>query len=177
MRRSVAFSVLFVVVAVAVGSCLAISLKGGQNTTDTDTTATPTINGNTTKSEVQIEGFHWMSSYWYTAVGDVQCGMAFNLTVHNLSGEDIDNLTIEIQMLNANNTQVETSIWFEGGSTFYTNNIYPIGNLSANESRTFDGSILTDWDTLRQAAGPLTARVSLRIAAADLDKLVVEVPG
>jgi hypothetical protein len=166
MRRSLIFSVLIVVIALAVGSCLAIVLKGDQNSNST--------NGNTNRSEVQIEDFQWPAGHWYT-FGDIQIGISFNFTVHNLSGKEIDNLTVQIELFDANNSQVETSIWFEGRSTLYTNNSYPLGNLSEHESRTFAGSIASDLDKLSRVAYPLTAHVSLKMGDALLDELEVEV--
>lgn len=128
---------------------------------------------------VEIEDFHWISHHWDTN-GQVQVSVAFNLTVHNLSSKEIGNLTVQIKIFDANNSQVETTTMFYGpnGLSEYTNNICPIGHLLADESRTFTGAIISDLGKLSQSrvTYPLTAHVSLKIDGTVIDELEIEVP-
>jgi hypothetical protein len=130
-----------------------------------------------TSFTIEIEEFHW-TSHWYIVGGAVQAGRAFNLTVHNLSSKEIGNLTVQIKIFDANNSQVEIRTFFYGpnGGFLYENNICPIGRLLADESHTFSGAIESDGDNILQSrvAYPLTAHVSLKMDDTVLDELEVE---
>ena len=143
-RKALAF-ILIAVFAVSAAAWLSlVDLANADHPSPipTNATATPTAIGNTTKSGVQIEDFHYTSAP--TAIVGVEAHLSFNVTIHNLTDEDIDGLTLEVKRFDDNGNEMTHGTMYPGryGWAAYRNESYPLGRLYANESRTITGAVM-----------------------------------
>jgi hypothetical protein len=122
----------------------------------TNATATPTINATITKSGVQIEDFHYTS--WDPGPVFPLLSARFNVTIPNFTDEDIDGLTLEVKMFDANGSKMSYHTVY--GNVVYENESYPLGRLYAKESRTITGTVISSWGAV--GVDPLTTIICVK---------------
>ncbi|XHH08465.1 MAG: hypothetical protein ACFCUE_12970 [Candidatus Bathyarchaeia archaeon] len=113
------------------------------------------------------------TSTWGTP-GGVMAAISFNITLENLEQEDLDSLSLDVKMLDANGSKIKPEALFYGpeiighGALFGT----PFdGILHAKEVRTIRGGIISDWGTVNDSSKPLTAVATVKIGNQTLDEL------
>ena len=149
MNRRVIVAIFLFILCGSIGSVLLVSQIQALN---------PTGNGSENSNlpethrpyKANITDCKW--SGWGSP-GGVQAARSFNLTLLNSGEEDMEGLTIDIIMLDANGTKLPTDTLFYGpGVIGYGADIQPFdGILRQDKSRTIRGVIITDWGSLASA--------------------------
>jgi opacity protein-like surface antigen len=122
---------------------------------------------------VQITEFKLIGRW--NAPGGVLAAIGFNLTIHNLENRDVNGLTVEVRVLNANGSEIQAKTMWDLGPGIYETDPFDVGVLHAEEVRTLTGGIWSDWNTLDNAwtLGPITAVATIKLGNAALDEAEV----
>jgi hypothetical protein len=122
--------------------------------------------------DVNITEFKFTST-WGTPAG-VTAAIGFNITLQNLENKDLNGLSLEVKMFDANGSEIQTQTLFYGpGILGHGAQIEPFnGILHAKENRTTIGEIDSDWNTVNNAyaLGPITTIASIKTGNETLDE-------
>lgn len=128
--------------------------------------------------DVKITDFKW-TSHWESP-GGVQAAISFNITLHNSKNKDIDGLSVDVKMLNANGDELQTETMFYGQGIIGNGaTIQPFdGILHGGENLTLRGGIVSDWGTMTNAwdLGSITTLVDVKLGSVVLDECNITQP-
>jgi hypothetical protein len=121
----------------------------GPELEDASTDTNRLASGENQTCNIKITNFQYTSS-WGPIVG-VEAAISFNLTIHNLGTEDIDGLSVEVKMFDANNRIINTETKFAGLTITEFGTETSIGTLFGGEVCTLQGAVMSDYGTLANA--------------------------
>ncbi len=172
MKKAVLLVSLLIIIIAVYGSFLLLSQSGALTAEieDTQVNNNPSEASNHTLN-VKIAEFKFTSTLQPGPVGVMAC-IGFNVTLRNLENEDINGLSLEIKVLNANGSDIQARIeFYSAGVMGHDAHVEAFdGKLCAGEVRTIRGAIVSDWRTIINTPKPLTTVASIKLGNETLDE-------
>jgi len=163
MKKTIlAVSLTLVMVIAVSSSILLLSQTFDKNVEDSEDNG---VQVNETQNEdsnqtINVKIVSFKLGGWGTPAG-VAAIAGFNVTIQNLEDKDVDGLTFEAKMLDANGSKLQAEVNFERFD----------GVLHAREAQTLRGEIISDWRIVfANAAGPYTIMGYVMLGNETLDE-------
>jgi hypothetical protein len=165
--------IFLAILLLVTSSLLLLSQLGDKDTDGKDVEANSNPADDT--GEVKIIAFNWLGG-WNPVVG-VTAAKEFNITISNFCAKNLNGLSLTLRMSDANGTELRSETGFYGPGVIGNGAEFgPFdGILRAKETRTVQGGISTDWQTLDNACaiGNITTVVQISLNGTVLDKLII----
>lgn len=118
-------------------------------------------------NNVNILAFNFTGGWWPGPAFPMAVA-GTNITLQNLETDDLNGLSLEIKMYDANLNQIQTEL------EFYNNNNTQIetfdGILHTGETRTIRAAIISDWHSVNDSPRPFTTIATIKLGNETLDE-------